>query len=160
MRCRAALRTASRAIDGAASAAEREALAAHVAACEACRLATARLTGVWSALASLERVSEAPDDWARIESAIEARRSRRVLSWLDGLVPATFRPATAWVFAAMVALGAGAGTALSRAALTPPRASGVEAAAFAETLGDLPWASPAAGLAPSLLAALPAQEVR
>jgi hypothetical protein len=36
----------------------------------------------------------------------------------------------------------------------------VEATAFAETLGDLPWGSPAAGLARPLLAALPTAEAR
>jgi hypothetical protein len=104
-------------------------------------------------------MAPAPDDWTRIEAALEARQRRWTPPW-ESWFPATFRPAVAWVFAAMVALGATGGALLSRVALPPPRASSVEAVAFAETLGDLPWASPAAGLARPLLAALPAQETR
>lgn len=159
MRCRAAQRTASRVIDGAASTAEAEALAAHVAGCESCRLAVDRLSRAWGALAPLERMAPAPDDWARIEATLEARRRRWTPPW-EGWFPATVRPAVAWAFAAMVALGATGGALLSRVALAPQRAPSVEATAFAETLGDLPWASPAAGLARPLLAALPAQEAR
>jgi hypothetical protein len=60
----------------------------------------------------------------------------------------------------MVALGATGGALLSRAATRPARAVSFEASAVAETLGDLPWDSPAAGLARPLLAALPPQEAR
>jgi predicted anti-sigma-YlaC factor YlaD len=159
MRCRAAQRTASRAIDGAASTAEVEALAAHVASCESCRLAVEKLSRAWGALAPLEKMAPAPDDWTRIEAALEARQRRWTPPW-ESWFPAPFRPAVAWALAAMVALGATGGALLSRVALAPPRASSVEAIAFAETLGDLPWASPAAGLARPLLAAVPARETR
>jgi predicted anti-sigma-YlaC factor YlaD len=158
MRCRTAQRTASRVIDGDVPAAEAEALAIHLASCESCRLAVERLSRAWGALAPLERVAPAPDDWARIEAAVDARRRRWMPPW-ETWVPA-FRPAVAWAFAALIALGATSGALLSRAAFTPPRVASVEATAFAETLGDLPWDSPAAALARPLLAALPTQETR
>jgi hypothetical protein len=47
----------------------------------------------------------------------------------------------------MVALGTTGGVLLSRAALAPQRAGSIESSLFAETLGELPWGSPAAGLA-------------
>jgi hypothetical protein len=56
-------------------------------------------------------------------------------------------PAAAGVLAAMVVLGMTGGLLLSRAALPSRRAEPVESRIFAETLGDLPWASPVAGLA-------------
>jgi hypothetical protein len=71
-----------------------------------------------------------------------------------------FRPAVAWAFAAVIALGATSGALLSRAAFSPPRVASVEATAFAETLGDLPWGSPAAGLARPFLASLPTPEAQ
>jgi hypothetical protein len=58
----------------------------------------------------------------------------------------------------MVLLGATAGVLVSRAALVPVRPESVEAGAFAETLGDLPWNSPATALAVALDSGLPKEE--
>ncbi len=159
MRCTRALRLASRAIDRTVSDAEAASLGAHLESCEACRLAAGRLSQAWGALAALERVPDAPDDWVRIAARLEARSRRWTPPW-EGWQVVALRPATAWVLAGMVALGATGGALLSRAALGPARGPSFEATAFAETLGDLPWDSPAAGLARPMLAALPLQEAR
>jgi predicted anti-sigma-YlaC factor YlaD len=158
MRCKTALRLASRAIDATASDADAASLAEHLASCEACRLAARALTGAWDALAPLGRVPPAPDDWARIEARVESRRRRWVLPWEGWEVG--WRPAAGLVLAGMVALGATGGALLGRAATRSARAGSFEATAFAETLGDLPWDSPAAGLARPLLAAPPSQGAR
>ena len=71
-----------------------------------------------------------------------------------------FRPAMAGLLAGIVSLGAAGGVLLSRAVLVAPTPHSIEATAFAETLGDLPWSSPAAGLVEPLLAALPREERR
>jgi predicted anti-sigma-YlaC factor YlaD len=159
MRCRKALRLASRAIDRTVSGSEAASLGAHLARCEACRLAAEGLSQAWGALAPLEQVDPAPDDWAQIEARIEARSRRWTPPW-EGWQLVAPRPATALALAGIVALGAAGGGLLSRAALGPARGLSFEATAFAETLGDLPWDSPAAGLARPMLAALPSQEAR
>lgn len=156
MRCSRALRLASRAIDRTPSDADAARLRSHLQTCAECRQAVGRMSRAWGALGSLERVPEAPDDWARVESSLEARRRRWALP-REGWQLVAWRPAAAWALAAMVGVGATGGALLSRAAVGPARASSFEATAFAETLGDLPWDSPAAGLARPLLAALPSQ---
>jgi anti-sigma factor RsiW len=150
MRCRSALRLASRAIDGDLPRDEAAALDRHLASCAACRTTVDRLRGSWRALGRLGDAAPAPDDWARIEAALDGPR-RWVPAWLD--LPAALRPAAAWAMAAMVALGATGGTLLSRAAFAPRRAHPLEVDAVAETLGDLPWRSPASMLAGRLVAA-------
>jgi predicted anti-sigma-YlaC factor YlaD len=145
MRCRSAQKLLSRRIDGAPSSADAAALESHLFACAGCRMAAARLDQAWRALDALEAGVSAPDDWASIEAAADARSRRWTPFWLRWqLVP---MPAAAGVLAAMVVLGTTGGFLLSRAALAPRRADPVESRVFAETLGDLPWGSPAAGLA-------------
>jgi predicted anti-sigma-YlaC factor YlaD len=145
MRCRRAQNLLSRRIDGALSTADAAALESHLVACAGCRMAAAQLDQAWLALDALEGDVNAPDDWARIEAGAEARSRRWTPFWLRWqLVPI---PAAAGVLAAMVVLGTTGGFLLSRAALVPRRAEPVESRMFAETLGDLPWGSPAAGLA-------------
>jgi predicted anti-sigma-YlaC factor YlaD len=146
MRCRRAQKLLSRRVDGAASSVDAAALDSHLVGCVACRLAAARLEQAWQALGALEEGISAPDDWARIEAAAEARRWRWTPFWL-GWQLAPVRPAAAGVLAAMVVLGTTGGVLLSRAALAPQRAGSIESRIFAETLGELPWGSPAAGLA-------------
>ena len=146
MRCRRAQKLLSRRVDGAVSSVDAAALDSHLVGCAACRLAAARLEQAWHALGALEEGISAPDDWARIEAAAEARRWRWTPFWL-GWQLAPVKPAAAGVLAAMVALGTTGGVLLSRAALAPQRAGSIESRIFAETLGELPWGSPAAGLA-------------
>jgi anti-sigma factor RsiW len=157
MRCRSALRRASRAIDGDLPPDEAAALDRHLASCAACRAAVDRLRGSWRALGRLADVAPPPDDWARIEAALDRPR-RWVPAWLD--LPAAFRPAAAWAIAVMIALGATGGTLASRAAFAPRPAHPLEVDAVAETLGDLPWRSPASALAGPLVAAQPDRERR
>jgi predicted anti-sigma-YlaC factor YlaD len=145
MRCRGAQKLLSHRIDGALSSADASALESHLVACAGCRMAAAQVDQAWRALDALGGGVNAPDDWARIEAAAEARSRRWTPSWLRWqLVPI---PAAAGVVAAMVVLGTTGGLLLSRAALAPRRAEPFESRIFAETLGDLPWGSPAAGLA-------------
>jgi predicted anti-sigma-YlaC factor YlaD len=151
MRCGKALRLASRGIDGVLPDLDAAALELHLASCAACRLAAERLGHAWCALAPLHQVSPAPDDWTRLETALEARSRRWMPLWM-GLQLAAVRAVAAGVLAGMAALGATGGMLLARAALAPRRNESIEAVAFAETLGDLPWGSPAAELAEPLLA--------
>ena len=145
MRCRRAQGLLSRRIDVALSSVDAAALESHLAACIACRSAAGRLEQAWRALDALGEGANAPDDWATIEAAAEARSRRLTPFWLRWqLVPI---PAAAGVLAAMVALGTTGGFLLSRAALASRRTEPVESRVFAETLGDLPWGSPVAGLA-------------
>ncbi len=146
MRCRRAQKLLSRRVDGAVSSVDATELDLHLVGCAACRLAAARLERAWQALGALEEGISAPDDWARIEAAAEARRWRWTPSWLGWqFVPV--KPAAAGVLAVMVALGTTGGVLLSRAALAPQRPGSIESRIFAETLGELPWGSPVAGLA-------------
>jgi predicted anti-sigma-YlaC factor YlaD len=149
MRCGRAQKLVSRRIDGLLSGRDTASLDRHLAQCPACRLGTGQLQRAWRALAPLEKVDAAPDDWARIEAAVQATGGKWAWRWPSWqLAPAP--AAAAWTFAGMVALGATAGVLVSRAALAPVRSESVEAGAFAETLGDLPWGSPAAPLALAL----------
>jgi hypothetical protein len=59
----------------------------------------------------------------------------------------------------MVAVGATGGVLISRAALAPRhRPDSIEATMFAETLGELPWGSPASGLAGVLVTRSPQEK--
>jgi predicted anti-sigma-YlaC factor YlaD len=145
MRCRGAQRLLSRRIDVALSSVDAAAVESHLVACASCRTAGARLDRAWRALDALGGGATAPDDWARIEAGAEASSGRWTPFWLRWqLVPL---PAAAGVLAAMVVLGTTGGVLLSRAALAPRRSEPVESRVFAETLGDLPWRSPVAGIA-------------
>lgn len=149
MRCRNAQRLLSLRIDGLLPERQEPELASHVAGCQACRLAAEGLERAWRDLASAEKPSSAPDDWSRIEAAID-RRSWRWLrpEWSLGFAPT--RAAAAVMLVAMAAAG-GAGGALLGRALHADRATAPDPMAVAETLGDLPWSSPAAGLETVLL---------
>jgi predicted anti-sigma-YlaC factor YlaD len=149
MRCGKAQRLLSRRIDGRLSAADAAALDLHLETCPACRLVAERLPEAWRALAQLDPAGAAPDDWAAIEAAAEASRRRWVPFWLRWqLAPAP--AAAALALAGMVAVGATGGVLISRAALTPGHPDPIEARMFAETLGELPWGSPASGLTGAL----------
>jgi predicted anti-sigma-YlaC factor YlaD len=157
MRCGKAQRLLSRRIDGRLSNGDGEALDLHLAGCPACRRVAARLQHAWHALAQLEEARAAPDDWAAIEAASEPGRRRWMPLWLRWqLAPAP--AAAAWALAAMAAIGATGGAIISLAALAPSRADSIEARMFAETLGDLPWGSPATGLTGVLHARLPQEK--
>ncbi len=145
MRCSKIERLISRRLDGRLSSREAAALELHLAECEGCRRAAELLQQTWRALAPLEATASAPDEWREIEAAVEARRRRWVPSrrpWQLAPVPV----AAAWVLVAGIALGATGGVLVSRAALAPSRSVPMEARMFAETMGELPWGSPAAGL--------------
>lgn len=145
MRCRRAEKLLSRRIDIALSSVDAAALESHLAACASCQRAAARLEQAWRALDALGGGATAPEDWSRIEAEAEARSGRWTPLWLRWqLVPA---PAAAGVLVTMIVLGATGGLLLSRAALGSRRPEPVESRIFAETMGDLPWGSPAAGLA-------------
>jgi predicted anti-sigma-YlaC factor YlaD len=144
MRCRRAQKLLSRRIDVALSGIDAAALEAHLAACAGCQMTATRLEQAWRSLDALGGGASAPDDWRSIEAEAEARSRRWTPFWLRWqLVPA---PATAGVLVAMIVLGATGGLLLSRAALGSRRPEPVESRFFAETMGDLPWGSPAAGL--------------
>jgi predicted anti-sigma-YlaC factor YlaD len=145
MRCRRAQKLLSRRIDSALSSADAATLESHLMTCAGCRTAAAQLDQAWRALDALADSASAPDDWAKIEAAAVARGRRWTPFWLRWQpVPI---PAAAGVLVAMIALGATGGLLLSRAALASRVAEPIESRVFAETLGDLPWGSPAAGLA-------------
>jgi anti-sigma factor RsiW len=158
MRCRKAHRLLSRRIDGLLSAPDAASLEVHLADCAACRFAAEHLDQAWGALARIDDAPLAPNDWATIEAAAEARSRRWMPLWLRlQFAPA---PAAIALLAAMVVLGTTAGALISRAALAPSRSGPIEAAMFAETLGDLPWGSPASGLASGLDTRLPQEKNR
>jgi len=144
-------------MDVALSIGDRSALDRHLAECAPCRTKADRLSRAWRALDRLEGPVEAVDDWRRIEAAVDAEGERWTPPWAGWqLAPAP--AASAWVLAGMVMLGAAGGALVSRAALPPSRTDSTEARAFAETLGVLPWESPAAALAAILGAPLPEEE--
>ena len=148
MRCRRALKLLSRGIDGPLASDHAAALEKHLLSCESCRIAAARMTEAWRALAVLERRAEAPDDWMRIERAAESRSKRWIDFWLWQASPLTpFRPAAVALLAGMVVLGATGGVLIARAGTARTSADSIEARVFTETLGDLPYGSPAYGLA-------------
>lgn len=155
MRCREAQRLLSRRMDGPLPSASALVLEAHLHDCAECRLAVERYERAWQVLAELGRPGPAPDDWARIEAAA-ARDRPWVSRWfrLEG-VPAP--AAAAWVLVVMMMLGGTGGLLLSKA-FTTRRADPAEIGALADTLGDLPWGSPASGLT-GLLARQQSQEV-
>jgi len=156
MRCRRARKMVSRRMDGALSSLDEAELERHLTGCASCRTQSDRLLSSWNALTRLEGPGRAPDDWARIQAALDAssRAQARWPSW--ALAP---RLATsAWILAGMALLGATGGALASRTAHAAGRAESPEFSAFAETLGDLPWDSPAAGLVASLGAPLRPEE--
>ncbi len=147
MRCRQARRLFSLGLDGGSTARRTAELERHLAGCEECRLAAGRLERAWGALDRLPRPGAAPDDWPAILAGVEARRPWPP-AWLDlGLAPS--RAFTAAVLVAMAVLGGAGGILLGRAAPSSLEVS-LEGQAVAETLGELPWNSPVAGLAPIL----------
>ncbi len=157
MRCGKAQRLLSRRIDGRLSTTDAEVLDLHLVDCPACRLAAERLPHAWHALAQIEEAGPAPDDWAVIEAAAEARRRKWMPLWLRWqLTPAP--AAAALALAGMVAIGASGGVLISRAVLARGRADAIEARMFAETLGELPWGSPASGLTDVLDHRLPQEK--
>lgn len=145
MRCRRARKLISIRIDRALPGGDEPALDIHLAECAECRGVAERLLRAWHALGALDEAVTAPDDWAAIERAVEARSGRWMLGWLPGRF-GTIPAAAAWAFVGMVALGVAGGTLVSRAALAPKSPESIETSVFAETLGDLPWGSPAAGI--------------
>jgi hypothetical protein len=134
-------------MDSALSSADAAALDLHLTGCGACQLAAGRMERAWHTLDEVERAITAPDDWARIDAGVEGKGGGRMsplwLRWQLAPHPA----AAACALAVMVALGATGGALVSRAAFAPGRADSIEARALSETFGDLPWGSPATGLA-------------
>jgi len=156
MRCRKAERLLSRRMDGTLPSEDRLTLERHLERCASCSALAARVTRTWDALGKLGEPGPAPDDWARIQARVDASRAEiRLPDW----VLAHRHAAAAASLLAVALLGATGGALVTRKALAPFRAEPTEAKALAETLGDLPWDSPAAGLAASL-GAPPRQEVR
>lgn len=144
MTCRSARKLLSRRISGPLPGGDGAALERHLASCTECRREQARLEGAWRALDALGAPGAAPDDWDRIEGALD-RGSR----WWEGAWTWDLAPGgagRAWVLAGMIVIGAGGGVLISRPLLVRTQPGPVEARAFAETLGDLPWDSPAVGL--------------
>jgi len=132
-------------MDGALSGTEEAGLARHLADCSGCRSASERLQRTWHLLEAADETASAPDDWLAIERSVEVRRSRWTPTWLVWRFPPV--PAAAALgFAGMMALGVAGGALLSRETVPADPAQSMEAQMFAETLGDLPWGSPAAGL--------------
>jgi putative zinc finger protein len=131
-------------VDRVLSTANAAALDVHLDACSDCRVFAERLDASWRVLHVLDDRVTAPDDWATVERAIDAKNRwiPESIRWRFAPVPA----AAAWAFVAVAAVGLAGGALVSRAALGPQRTAPIEASMFAETLGDLPWASPAAGL--------------
>jgi anti-sigma factor RsiW len=146
-------------MDGLASAGRADELELHLAGCADCRLAAERLEHAWAALALLDEPGPAPDDWRAIEAAMQARRP----AWLPGWLQTGFAPTRAVAVAillAMAAAGGAVGLALGRT-LPSSRSVPLEGQLVAEAMGDLPWSSPASGLATVLHAGLsPVEEGR
>jgi anti-sigma factor RsiW len=144
MRCHSAERLISRRVSGPLSSEDAAALERHLTACPECRREQDRLGSAWSALEGLTVPDDAPDDWSRIEAALEERR-RWTPSWWawEFAVSGAVRAA---VLAGMIVIGAGGGAIVARPLLARAPAGSVESTAFAEALGDLPWDSPAAAL--------------
>ena len=141
MRCHSAERMISRRMSSALPPDAATALELHLASCSQCRREQELLADAWRALDALAAPGEAPDDWGRIEAALEGRCGRWRPSWW-GWDLAAGGAARAWVLVGMMVIGAGGGVLLARPLLPrvhPP----LEAAAFAEILGELPWDSPA-----------------
>ncbi len=130
-------------------------LAAHLATCDACARLAGALGTAWARLDALPTPLAAPDDFA----AILARADQRPTGWrgvLGGWAPMRLG---ATVLAACLVAGSGAGIALGSAAFGPGRhADPLELAALAEGFGDLPFGSPAGGLARALTVGVEVRE--
>jgi len=150
MRCRKARKLLSLRMDECLSTRHAAALELHLAGCAACSLAAEQFDRAWVALAHLAPPGPAPDDWTAIEAGVAARRRPWLPAWLDlDLVPT--RATAAALFVGMAIIG-GAGGLLIGRALPPTHVEPAETQLVAETLGDLPWNSPASGLEPALYA--------
>jgi anti-sigma factor RsiW len=148
MRCRKAHKLLSLRIDGLLPARRAAELEQHLAGCADCRLETQRLEHAWAVLGRVETTGAAPDDWAAIVAGVEARRRPWLPAWLGlGIIPT--RAATVGVLIVMSVVG-GAGGVILAHALPHGRAVPLESQVIAETLGELPWSSPALGLGPLL----------
>jgi anti-sigma factor RsiW len=157
MRCPEVPKLVSLRIDGMLSARRAAELDLHLAGCTTCRLTAEHLERAWGALAPLEPAGPAPDDWTAIESAVERERRPWLPAWLQ-LDFAPTRAATAAILLAMAVVGGAGGLLLGRA-LPRSRSAPLESQVIAETLGDLPWSSPASGLMPALYSG-PGEEAR
>lgn len=151
MRCRKARKLLSPRMDGRLTARRAARLELHLAGCSECRLEAARLDRAWGALSYLAPPRPAPEDWAAIEAGVDARRRPWLPAWLDpSLVPT--RAAAAALFIAMALVGGAGGLWIGRAIPASHERPPLESQLVAETLGDLPWNSPASGLEPVLYA--------
>lgn len=151
MRCRKARKLLSLRMDDRLAARRAARLELHLAGCSECRLSAERLARAWGALTSLAPPRPAPDDWTAIEVGVEARRRPWLPDWLDpGLVPG--RAAAAALFIGMTLIGGAGGLLIGRAIASSSPPVPLETTLVAETLGDLPWNSPASGLEPVLYA--------
>ena len=148
MRCRRALKLVSLRLDGALSSKGATDLDLHLASCASCRRSADQLEQAWRVLAQPEPPPPAPDDWTAIEAAVEGQRRR----WFPGSLDLNLVPTRAVAVAVLVAMAivGGAGGLLLGRTLPPSRPAPVETQLIADTLGDLPWDSPAAGLEPVL----------
>jgi len=156
MRCRRVPKLLSLRIDGRLSPRRAADLDLHLANCSSCRLVVERLQKSWDVLARVPAPPPAPDDWTAIEATVDARRWQWVPAWFDlGLVPT--RAAAAVLIIAMAMIGGAAGLLLGRALRSSSHAAPLETELVAETLGDLPWNSPASSLEPVLYAARSAE---
>jgi anti-sigma factor RsiW len=159
MRCRKAHKLLSLRMDGRLSARRAADLELHLASCASCASAAEQIQRSWDALAQLPAPSPAPDDWPAIEAGVEAWRRRWVPAWLDlDLVPT--RSAAAAFLVAMAIMGGTGGLLLGRALPSSSQTAPLETQLVAETLGDLPWNSPASGLEPVLYAGRSAEGQR
>ncbi len=150
MRCRKARKLLSLRMDDRLAARQAAGLEPHLAGCSACRLVAERLDRAWETLAVLAPPLSAPDDWTAIEAGVLAQRHGPLSAWLDlGLVPT--RAAAATLLVGMAVVGGAGGLLLARA-FPPSHGEAVESQLIAETLGDLPWNSPASDLEPALYA--------
>ncbi len=157
MRCRKAHKLLSLRIDGLLPARPAAELEQHLAGCADCRLEAERLEHAWAVLGRVEPSGAAPDDWAAIVAGVEARRRPWLPAWLDlGIIPT--RAATSGVLIVMFVVGGAGGIVLAHT-LPHGRSVPLESQVIAETLGELPWSSPASGLGP-LLAVEEAREGR
>lgn len=129
-------------------------LARHLEACEGCARAADAMAATWARLDALPVPTASPDDF----TVIAARARADAGGWRDVLDGwSTWRLAAAAAIACVL-LGSGAGLALGSAAFGRGRALPLEAAALADGFGDLPFGSPAAGLARALASGTEATE--
>jgi anti-sigma factor RsiW len=69
-------------LDGRAAAGERQAVEAHLAACDACRRRAEEFRALWAAMDEAEAVEPSPDFDARLRQRIEAEPRPRRFGWL------------------------------------------------------------------------------